>query len=323
MTDRLNSLKDFVGQTIWRDWTWQAVTGDASNRRYWRLCNADQTVILMDDDPELGGSTVPFAEIAKLLLSAQLQAPNILAHDSDQGFMIISDLGSTDIAAWLRQNPADERQLYQTATDVLVKLHHVEAPTDLPKMTSQSGGAMLELTAEYYCRHDASALVDEMQVALAEHAPRSDTLALRDYHAENLIWRAKHDGIDRVGLLDFQDAFIAPAGYDLVSLLTDARRDVSPDIAREIATYFMGKIGADPTFSAQLACLGIQRNLRILGIFGRLSLLYGKPKYLDLIPRVWGYIENDLGHPAMRILREAVFDSVPAPTPALLESLKP
>ena len=323
MTERATFLKEFVAQSIWRDWEWLAVTGDASNRRYWRLFKDSQSVILMDDDPEQGGSTQPFLEIAQLLLSVGLQAPNILAHDTNQGFMIISDLGSTDIAAWLRRHPADEKRLYQTAVDVLIKLHNIAAPSGLSRMTAQSGAEMLGLTGAYYSKGGVSDLITEMHNALSEHAPDAITLALRDFHAENLIWRDGHAGLDRVGLLDFQDAFLAPAGYDLVSLLTDARRDVSQSIAEDITAYFMQSIGAGPEFTAQLACLGIQRNLRILGIFGRLSLLYGKTRYLDLVPRVWGYIENDMAHPALGTLRQAVLDSVPAPTPAVLESLRP
>ena len=323
MTDRAILLKEFVNQTIWRDWAWVSVTDDASNRRYWRLCHEGRAVIVMDDDPAHGGSTKAFAEIAALLLSEQLQVPHILAHDSDQGFMIISDLGPTDMAAWLRRNPNDEKRLYQSATDVLIKLHHIAAPPNLTAMTARHGADMIGFVGEFYSQNDVGDLIGQMQAALAAHAPEANTLALRDFHAENLIWRDAHDGIDRIGLLDFQDAFRAPAGYDRVSLLTDARRDVSPAVADEMKTYFMKTIGAGPDFTAQLACLGVQRNLRILGIFGRLSLHFGKSKYLDLIPRVWGHIENDLSHPALGTLRQAAMDSVPAPTPALLESLRP
>jgi len=322
MTDRSELISDFLAKTVWKDWHRTPVTGDASNRRYWRLTHGDQSVILMDDDPALGGDTVPFANIAQLLLSEGLCAPHILAHDPKVGLMIISDLGKTDVAGWLRNSPRDENTLYQTATDVLVTLHNMTPPAGLECMTPAAGAAMLDLVGSHYARCDITDLSHAMETTLSHFAPTPDKIALRDFHAENLIWRPSHQGRDRIGLLDFQDAFLAPAGYDLVSLLRDARRDVGADTVAAMIAYFIENTDVGPDFPTQLACVGIQRNLRILGIFGRLSLDYGKPRYLDLIPRVWGDIETDLADPALADLRDAVLDVVPAPTPAFLESLR-
>ena len=323
MSDRTALIQDFVSKTIWKDWQKVAVPGDASARRYWRLTDGTQTVILMDDAPELGGSTVPFANIAQLLLANGLCAPHILAHDPHNGLMIISDLGTQDVAAWLRQHPAQEKALYRTSVDVLVKLHHIPPPDNMERMTAQTGAEMLEIVGEFYSRANVADLQREMLVALNTHAPIADTIALRDFHAENLIWRDAHAGLDRVGLLDFQDAFVAPAGYDLVSLLRDARRDVRPETVEAMIAYFSEQTGAGPEFRTQLACIAIQRNLRILGIFGRLSLKLGKPRYLDLIARVWSDIQSDLADPALHQLRQVIFDTVPEPTTTLLAGLKP
>jgi aminoglycoside/choline kinase family phosphotransferase len=323
LSDRAGLIRDFVAKTVWKDWQQNPVPGDASARRYWRLTDGKQTVILMDVAPELGGSTVPFATIAQLLKSHGLSAPHILAHDPDNGLMIISDLGNHDVAAWLRAHPKQEMALYRTSADVLVKLHNIRPPDDLGRMTAQSGADMLDLVGAFYCRADITDLQRQILAALEAHAPIADTLALRDFHAENLIWRDTHKGLERVGLLDFQDAFVAPAGYDLVSLLRDARRDVNQDTAETMITYFSEQIGAGPAFHTQLACVAIQRNLRILGIFGRLSLKMGKARYLDLIPRVWGHILTDLEDPKLAQLRQAVLDTVPAPTKKLLAGLKP
>ena len=323
MSDRTALIQDFVSKTIWKDWQKVAVPGDASARRYWRLTDGTQTVILMDDAPELGGSTVPFANIAQLLLANGLCAPHILAHDPHNGLMLISDLGTQDVAAWLRQHPTQEKALYRSSVDVLVKLHHIPPPDNMERMTAQTGAEMLEIVGEFYSRANVADLQREMLVALNTHAPIADTIALRDFHAENLIWRDAHAGLDRVGLLDFQDAFVAPAGYDLVSLLRDARRDVGPDTVEAMIAYFSEQTGAGPEFRTQLACIAIQRNLRILGIFGRLSLKLGKPRYLDLIARVWSDIQSDLADPALHQLRQVIFDTVPEPTTTLLAGLKP
>jgi aminoglycoside/choline kinase family phosphotransferase len=190
-------------------------------------------------------------------------------------------------------------------------------------MTPKVGADMIMLTGEHYARRDLTGLRDTLERALTGFAPNADTLALRDYHAENLIWREAHKATDRVGLLDFQDAFVAPAGYDLASLLRDARRDVPDDIADEMINHFTQKTGADATFRTQVACLGVQRNLRILGVFARLSKEMGKTRYLQFIPRVWGNIIADLNDPALAELRQAVLDHIPAPTPAYCEGLMP
>ena len=323
MSDRASLIQGFIEKTIWKDWPRIPVPGDASARRYWRLTDEAQTVILMDDAPELGGSTIPFANIAQVLHSHGLCAPHILAHDPENGLMIISDLGTKDVAAWLRQHPTQEKALYRTSVDVLVKLHDITPPDSMERMTAQTGASMLAIVGEFYSRADVTDLQREMLMALNAHAPVADTIALRDFHAENLIWRDAHAGLNRVGLLDFQDAFVAPAGYDLVSLLRDARRDVGPDTVQAMVAYFSEQIEAGPEFRTQLACLAIQRNLRILGIFGRLSLKMGKSRYLELIPRVWGDIQADLADPALKELRQVISDTVPEPTPTLLAGLKP
>ena len=135
------------------------------------------------------------------------------------------------------------------------------------------------------------------------------TWVLRDYHSPNLLWLPEREGIKRVGLLDFQDALMGPAPYDLVSLLQDARVDV-PD-AMEIALlgrYVKGRLGIDPDFATtafvQLyVTLGAQRATKILGIFARLDRRDGKPQYLRHMPRIWRYLRRALIHPAMNDLK--------------------
>ena len=120
---------------------------------------------------------------------------------------------------------------------------------------------------------------------------------LRDYHAENImLLGALHDQ----GLLDFQDALVGHPAYDLVSLLQDARRDVSPELEAEMFDYYLQRTGAPAEDTlADYARLGAQRNAKIVGIFVRLWKRDGKPRYLDLSPRVWALLERDLMHPAL------------------------
>ena len=322
MSDRTSLIENFLADTAWQDWSRVPLAGDASARRYLRLSTPDQSVILMDAPPENGEDTVPFVQIATLLQHEGLAAPHILAHDAENGLLLLSDLGATDYVQWLRRAPLDESRLYQSAADVLLKLEEITPPENLKRLTPAVGAQMIEIVGTHYSHAPVEELCTEVQTALENFAPEPTVLALRDYHAENLIWRAEKSGLDQVGLLDFQDAFVAPPGYDLASLLRDARRDVSPAVVEETIRYFGTKTHAEGPFRTSLACLGVQRNLRILGVFARLVTALDKPRYLDFMPRVWRHIMDDLEDPALGALRQAVLDLVPAPTPTYLAGLK-
>ena len=132
--------------------------------------------------------------------------------------------------------------------------------------------------------------------------------SLRDYHAENIMLLG---GLEKQGLLDFQDALVGHRAYDLVSLLQDARRDVSPEVETAMLTHYLDRAGDQPEFRADYARLGAQRNAKIVGIFVRLWQRDGKPRYLDLIPRVWALLERDLAHPALAPVTEWFAANVP------------
>lgn len=314
MTERAELVEAFLADSPWRNWSRTALAGDASARRYLRLTDQEQTVILMDAAPQNGEDTKPFAQIASLLHAKSLCAPDILAHDPVAGLMVLSDLGEDDFARWLADQPADAPKLYRAATDVLIRLQEIEPPEDLTWMTPAVGADMIGIIGTHYAKGPTQDLCAEMERALTRLAPAPTTLALRDYHAENLIWRADRSGTDRVGLLDFQDAFIAPAGYDLASLLRDARRDVPQSIVDDCIAYYATRTNVDTDFPAAVACLGVQRNLRIMGVFARLATEQGKTRYLRFMPRVWSHIVQDLENPALADLRQAVRDTIPAPT---------
>lgn len=322
MTERENVITQFLSNTKWAAWDRAAIAADASARRYERLMQNGSSVILMDAPPQMDQSTAAFIEIAEYLTDHGFQAPQILAQDQKNGILLLGDLGSRDYARWLQKHPTDNGTLYKTAIDVLVRLETCEPPKHLTKMTPERGTEMVAITGEHYAQCDMADVQTELLSALRQYAPVANTFALRDFHAENLIWRPDQSGRARVGLLDFQDAFIAPSGYDLASLLRDARRDIDPRFAKEMIEYFLTKTKRDDGFLVQLACLGIQRNLRILGVFGRLATEMQKKKYIDLIPRVWGNLQQDLGHPALAKLRNAVNEILPPPSASFLESVR-
>lgn len=323
MGDRAQLIDAFLGGTIWANWTVTPMAGDASARRYFRLSDSEHSVILMDAPPQNGEDTQPFAKIASLLGDAGFYPPEILAHDPAQGFMVLSDLGRYDYPRWLSRHADDETRIYRAAVDVLVHLQSQDFDLPLAQMTPNIAADMITVTGEYYASGaDVADLQEAVRDHFIAHAPLADTLSLRDFHAENLIWRPDHSGLARVGLLDFQDAFWAPAGYDLASLLRDVRRNVSDDLARDMTDHYIQATAADADFPIQLACLGAQRNLRILGVFTRLAQSRGKPHYLDFMPHVWTNLMRDLNHPALRQLRQATLDCLPAPDIDLLNRLR-
>ena len=170
----------------------------------------------------------------------------------------------------------------------------------------------------------AKAAIDAAcHAALAPLDSALDVLIQRDYDAENLLWLPDRTGIASGGLLDYQDAMRGHRAYDLVSILQDARRDVPAPLARDMILRYVAQADQDPEpFATAYACLGMQRNMRILGVFARLSMAYGKPHYVDLIPRVWDHLMTALDHPALADVAPRITDALPPPTDDLLARLR-
>ncbi len=308
----MSDLADPLAGTPWADWRHSKIAGDASARSYARLTGAnDQTVVLMNSGPV---ALDPFTDMAVFLAQQGLCAPKVL-HRADP-FLVLEDLGQIDIAKALEAG-ASAKTLYQAAVDVVVRLKDV-TPPPLPVMTPKVAGDMVRITATHYApQADADVLARCVTQQFDSLVDAPDVLALRDFHAENLIWRPNNSGTDRIGLLDFQDAFIAPPGYDLASLLRDIRRPVAPDVVAQMTDYYCTQTGTGrDSFAPQLASLGAQRNLRILGVFARLIREDAKPKYQALMPRVWANLMADLDHPALQDLRAVLVSQLPTPAQA-------
>lgn len=304
------------------------LAGDASLRRYERLTlPGGGTAVLMDAPPRSGEDIRPFVKIAQWLADAGYSAPRILAQNADQGLLLLEDLGDALYSTEVARDPRREGPLYAAATDLLADLQEVAPPPDLPVYDTDAMTDRAALAWRWYRPGGQGADDGGFRQAMAEtldaHAGGPAGVALRDFHAQNLIWLPHRGAAARVGLLDFQDAMRAPDVYDLVSLLTDARRDVPPSLAAEMTDRFIARRGAAPIATrAACAVVGLQRNLRILGVFARLSLHFGKPSYIDLIPRVWAHIDRDLAHPAAAALRPIIARDLPPPHPDHLHMLK-
>jgi N-acetylmuramate 1-kinase len=154
---------------------------------------------------------------------------------------------------------------------------------------------------------------------LGKPANAPKTWALRDFHSPNLIWLDQRAGIEKVGVIDFQDTVLGPAAYDLASLLQDARLDVPEQLELALLTrYIKARRASDETFDpagfAELyAIMSAQRNTKLLGIFARLNRRDGKPQYLRHQPRIWTYLTRSLAHPALSGIRAWYSANVPPP----------
>jgi aminoglycoside/choline kinase family phosphotransferase len=154
--------------------------------------------------------------------------------------------------------------------------------------------------------------------ALQPAIDQPPTWVLRDYHSPNLLWLPARSEVARLGVLDFQDAVMGPAAYDLASLLQDARVDVAEPIeVALLARYVRSRRANDATFDGGMfiklyVTLAAQRNSKILGIFARLDMRDGKPQYLRHMPRIWTYLQRSLAHPALAALNAWYNAHVPA-----------
>ncbi|MEP1588206.1 MAG: phosphotransferase [Tateyamaria sp.] len=331
MPDRSALIDAFLERSDWANLPRKLVAGDASNRRYERLQRGPgDTAILMDAPPQKGEDVRPFVAITTYLRGAGLSAPQVFAQDEVNGFLLIEDLGDDLFARVMVENPALEEPLYQASVDVLVHLHRASAP-DLPCYDANVMTERAALAYDWY-QFGVAGNVDkaaknqfatEFSAALSLLDAEPQVLIQRDYHAENLLWLPDRNGPARVGLLDYQDAMLGHPAYDLVSIAQDARRDVAAPIETMMIERYLAATDMDAnSFTRAYALLGAQRNLRILGVFARLSLAYGKPHYVDLIPRVWDHIQTNLSHPALADIKPLIDADLPNPTPALLQKLK-
>ena len=315
MTDQLpDGVDAFLASAGWRDAAIEPLAGDASFRRYFRVRRDGKSAMLMDAPPPNENPT-PFLRAAKWLDANGMRAPIILAEDAARGLVLLEDFGEVRMREYLDQWPDDERAVYQAAIDALVDLHRLP-PGPFLDYSMQEYQREARLFVDWYCPAqglyvDGPGYTAAWEAALKDMLPRQrpGVTVLRDYHAENLMLLGS---LHQQGLLDFQDALVGHPAYDLVSLLQDARRDVSPQLEAEMFDYYVEKTAPGGDFLADYARLGAQRNAKIVGIFVRLWKRDGKPRYLGYIPRVWAAMERDLAHPALAPVKAWFDANIPA-----------
>ncbi|MEQ8666892.1 MAG: phosphotransferase [Rhodospirillales bacterium] len=306
---RAGARKAFLDGAGWGDAPVEALPGDASFRRYFRL-GGEQPALLMDAPPDKE-DVRPYIRIARHLVGMGFSAPAILAADEDQGFCVIEDFGDATYTRLLAAGH-DERKLYDLAVDVLAALHGTEnaSAIDLPTYDEQrlldEAGLLVDwylpaLTGEDTPAGVRESYLDAWRSVLQALPPGPETLVLRDYHVDNLMLIDGREGLSSCGLLDFQDAVIGHPAYDLMSLLEDARRDIDDDLRDHLRQRYAAARpeAASPDFEQWFTVLAAQRHAKVIGIFTRLKVRDGKPVYLPHIPRVLGLLRRALRHPAL------------------------
>lgn len=307
--------KDFLNSHGWSGAEILPVAGDASFRRYFRVISGDRKAILMDAPPPHEDPR-PFIHIARHLKAQDFAAPEIFGEDLDHGLVLLEDFGDHRMREHLDHHPEDEEAIYRQTVD-LIKALHQKPPADIASYDWSQYLREVNLLPEWYCPAqtldvDETGFVDAWQQVLQPviASQTSPVTVLRDYHAENIMLLDDN----RLGLLDFQDALAGHAAYDLVSMLQDARRDVSDDLEAGMLTYYLDGRSSDEAaqFRSHYAILGAQRNTKIIGIFTRLFVRDGKPRYLDFLPRMWRLLEKDLAHPDLVPVADWFDSNIPA-----------
>ena len=316
--DRDQALDIFLEKANWNTADKIPLAGDASSRTYTRLHKGNESAILMNSP--LSERPDQFVFIDRLLEQTGIRVPKILADDLENGFLLLEDFGDNTFTRLLAQGK-DELTLYKAGIDTLTNLHKnvVLPPEGISVYSSDRLLNGVMLFANWYGKYAvpgglSEATISEFRTLWSDLAKRMEqlpqTLVLMDYHADNLM--ITPDGV--CGVLDFQDARIGPLTYDLVSLLEDERRDVSPTVRKELTDYYFRQCPEwdTPLVRDTLSLVALQRHTRVIGVFVRLFLRDRKEKYLDMIPLIWRQIESHLDEALFKDYRDWLDRYIPA-----------
>ncbi len=302
MTDRLQKLNEWLSQELaGNDYTVAPASADASFRRYFRVTSSGRTLIAMDAPPPQEDCR-PFVHAAEVMLAAGLNVPEVLAQDIEQGFLLLTDLGDQTYLQAL--NSATAPALYADACNALVKLQLASQPDTFPPYDQALLTREMQLFPDWYVTQHLGKTLSEEQQSLMQKTfamlnanilAQGQVYVHRDYHSRNLMVCAQNPGV-----LDFQDAVFGAITYDLVSLLKDAYINWEEDQVLDWAVrYWQAAKKAGLPVPADIAdfyrdfeWMGVQRHIKVLGIFARLYHRDGKDGYLKDMPLVLDYLRR-------------------------------
>ena len=302
--ERIRLLENWVKEQFpEKPFTLQPASADASFRRYFRVSFQDQTLIAMDAPPQQEDCT-PFIQVAKILAETGVHVPKIVAQNLDQGFLLLSDLGDTTFLQALNNQVDSADQLYGDAIDALIKLQLSQQVEGLPGYDEALLLKELNLFPDWYVAKHLRVVITEKQQAVLQsiftriiqnNIAQPSVLVHRDYHSRNLMVTSPNPGI-----IDFQDAVMGPITYDLVSLFKDAyiRWDEERILDWMIRYWEKARKAGLPVstdfaeFYRDFEWMGVQRHIKILGVFSRLYYRDGKENYLNDMPLVMEYLRK-------------------------------
>ena len=307
------------------------LTGDASDRRYYRILLSDgESIVLALHAGPIDFAALPFANVAELLHKVPLPVPRILGYSDEDGLIALEDLGDVTLQAHLgAASPAEHAALYREAVALIELLQRRGAELASHRYAPYGivfDAEKLAWELDFFLRHflegyrgialspaDRQGLVEESTAIAQELAAEPRVLCHRDYHSRNLMLR---DG--QLFIIDFQDARMGPDTYDLVSLLRDSYVDLTEAQVDELIAYFLalrgqGAAGADASrFRERFDLMALQRNLKALGTFGFQAATRVNPVYIQYIPRTLAYVRTNLErYPRFSRLRELLAEALP------------
>jgi hypothetical protein len=317
--DRFELLENWLKQQFpGMGYSVAPASADASFRRYFRVSLPDRTLIVMDAPPEREDCR-PFIHVAGLFHDAGAHVPQILAQDLRQGFLLLTDLGSTTYLEALNKNEAEADPLYRTAAETLIKIQLASRQGVLPDYDEALLQRELRLFPDWYVsKHlhtemtgaQAEALDAVFVLILRNNMAQPKVFVHRDYHSRNLMVTGGEPGV-----LDFQDAVYGPVTYDLVSLFKDAYIYWEEERVLDwvIRYWERAKKAGLPVsrdfaeFYRDFEWMGAQRHIKVLGIFARLCHRDGKDGYLKDMPLVMAYLRKTCEryrelHPLLKLL---------------------
>lgn len=305
MTARHDEMMAFLNANLSMGFRVESLAGDASFRRYHRIyMNAGggghTTYLLMDAPPDKE-SVVEFVNVAEIMTSA-VNVPDIIARDIERGFLLLQDFGTVEFAHLIRDDADNVNAYYTRALQTLADLQTLPTDVNLPAYSDEKLSAEMDLFTEWFLPYvgvslteDAKSMWQTFKDDLIEQIKLQPKVVVhRDYHSRNLM---ADKGSDALGVIDFQDAVIGAYSYDLVSLVRDAYVDFHETwVNARIGEFHAIKglnINVDD-FIRDVNIMGVQRHLKVLGIFIRLSERDGKNRYLEDIPKVMKDLNAEL-----------------------------
>ncbi len=303
-----------------------AASADASFRRYFRWSDGSRSLIVMDAPPEQEDSS-PFVRVAGLLATAGVRTPEIYAADVDNGFLLLEDMGTSTYLQSIQRglDTAEVERLYAAAISSLLRWQQISSPGVLPDYNEAVLSRELSLFPEWYVgRHlNRQFSVDEAQqwqavcrLVLESNLAEAQVFVHRDYMPRNLMTAEGEPGV-----LDFQDALYGPLSYDVTSLFADAfftlpleQREAWLERYWQQAQQAGLPVPGDfQTFLDQSRLMGVQRHLKVLGIFARINYRDGKAHYLGDTPRFVGYLREACERDQRLAPLERLLDSLGMP----------